>query len=85
MRLLGFVFVGVAVSPLVAIMVHPYGNYVVQRMIQFGSPAQTDRIVGKIKELASVGLERGKFGKHILASLDQLSSLPFLLGTATSA
>lgn len=76
---------GVAVSPLVAIMVHPYGNYVVQRMMEYGSPEQQLKIVGRVKELAA-GLERGKFGKHILASLEaELNSWSVMLGTSTSA
>lgn len=77
---------GVAVSPLVAIMVHPYGNYVVQRMLEYGSPEQQDKIVGRITALAA-GLEKGKFGKYLLASVQDLSSLPIMLQvrTATSA
>lgn len=60
---------GVAVSPLVAIMVHPYGNYVVQRMVEYGSQSQQERIVSKISMLEG-GLEKGKFGKHILSAVD---------------
>lgn len=80
---------GVAVSPLIAIMVHPYGNYVVQRMIEFGTSSQAERIVARIKELAT-GLERGKFGKHMLASIEDLVALPipqlaFDAATAASA
>ena len=60
---------GVAVSPLVAIMVHPYGNYVVQRMVEYGSPSQQERIVAKIAMLEG-GLEKGKFGKHLLHAIE---------------
>merc|ERR1711924_17813 len=70
---------GVRVSPLVAIMVHPYGNYVVQRMLEYGSCVQRQRIVARVKELAT-GLEKGRFGKHILASLTELTTLPCMLG-----
>jgi hypothetical protein len=61
---------GTAVSPLVAIMVHPYGNYVVQRMVEYSRGAQLERIVAKIAMLEG-GLEKGKFGKHILANLQE--------------
>lgn len=61
---------GVAVSPLIAIMVHPYGNYVVQRMIEYGSSTQQERIVSRVN-LIEAGLEKGKFGKHILGALKE--------------
>jgi len=61
---------GVAVSPLIAIMVHPYGNYVVQRMIEYGSTAQQERIISRVN-LIEAGLEKGKFGKHIIGALKE--------------
>merc|ERR1712070_2761 len=66
---------GVKVSPLVAIMVHPFGNYVVQRMLECGSLEQQEDISSRVAEYGA-GLVDGKFSKHALASLLAHSEAP---------
>jgi len=56
----------VAVSPLVAIMVHPYGNYVVQRMLEYGNDEQKQLITARVNEFGPTALQSGKFSKHTL-------------------
>lgn len=57
---------GVLVTPLVAIMVHPFGNYVVQSILKTGSESQTERVKSIVNECGST-LAGGKFSKHTLA------------------
>merc|ERR1712167_386745 len=60
------------VAPLVAIMLHRYGNYVVQRAVEYGSDTQREYIVETVKALQG-SLSNCKYGKHILASLSSVT------------
>ena len=61
-------------TQLVALMCDPYGNYVIQRLLESMPPAQLLSVVEHVKPYSSV-LRRYTYGKHILARLERMSQV----------
>merc|ERR1711907_259787 len=58
------------IPALIAMMLHQYGNYVVQRMIECGTAHQREVICSSLSDRSVTHeLSKGKYSKHIVAAL----------------
>ena len=61
-------------SPIVQMMKDQYGNYVVQKMLEYSSDTERDKIVTCIKE-NSAQLKTGTYGKHLITRLEKVTGI----------
>jgi len=59
-------------SPLVQMVRDPFGNYVIQKVLEVTNVSQRNRLIKRIMELVP-NLRKLMFGKHIIAKIEKIT------------